>query len=1003
MKQNRMIHALLAAAVAAGLVLPASAAGTSSFSDVKDPATSVNADILRLMGVADGTGDNRFNPSQKLTRAQFCTMVVNFMGMGDDVVLHSTRTIFTDVPSSHWARGYVNLAASTMLEDGGSSSGTGSDSDPKPAGTPLISGIGDGRFLPDSQLTYAQAVTILIRVLGYSSNKVGAVWPDGYLNLAQSIGLTEGISAGPNAPIDRAQAAQLFVNALSCETGDGKEYYTTLGSAKEDTILLAVNTETDDGSAMGAVRTSNGTYLPDAEDVAPTALVGRRGSLVLNNQSEIVTFVPDDSSAVTISLMGNAEPSYVSAAGGKRYTISGDTPIYTANSEESKSYAEGYGTLTAGSRITLFTLRGKVTAIYAGSTSTAASEDAVVVVDGASAADFHKLTGGAEGYTILKNQQVINMSQIKPYDVVTYDSISNTLIVSDLRLTCRYQNPAPNAKAPQTIELLGHTFPVLESAWDFTGDVAVNQQVVLLLTADGKVAGIRPANGSLRSTAMGVVTGESTANLFLPNGGILELKGGEGTKLSNLDTVCTLSAGEKGELYASRISGRNAPGDFDPSSMTLGNKTVSVGVRVYEQVQGAAAQVAVPLSELDLERIPQDKISGYHENSSGIVDLILLDSVTGDAYTYGLLKVSYDSSNEDGGEKGPRQVALENGSGGIAKINSGYNVKNNSFGGLVLNSSGKIASVVSLDQIDNLSPADFFERDGRYYLSSGGQTYAVATDVECYNDASETWFTQKTGKERFNACTAFSSDLTAYRPHRRRSDPGSQLNPTAPSRHGFCRALLCYFPRAFVIIAIRGGPVMSLFCCPVRHALTLGDHAYTCPGGHSFDLAAAGYVHLLPANRKHSQNPGDDKAMVAARSDFLDRGYYAPLRDALCKLALRSTGDRPAPALLDSGCGEGYYTTALFQALAREGRAPSAAGVDISKFALRRAARRLKEGEFAVASMSFPGPALRRPADQCVLPPVPRGICPGPPPPAGCFPSMWSLPPPPVGDEAGAV
>ena len=52
---------------------------------------------------------------------------------------------------------------------------------------------------------------------------------------------------------------------------------------------------------------------------------------------------------------------------------------------------------------------------------------------------------------------------------------------------------------------------------------------------------------------------------------------------------------------------------------------------------------------------------------------------------------------------------------------------------------------------------------------------------------------------------------------------------------------------------------MSLFCCPLCAApLTRGDHAYTCPGGHSFDLAAAGYVHLLPANRKHSQNPGDD-------------------------------------------------------------------------------------------------------------------------------------------------
>ena len=45
---------------------------------------------------------------------------------------------------------------------------------------------------------------------------------------------------------------------------------------------------------------------------------------------------------------------------------------------------------------------------------------------------------------------------------------------------------------------------------------------------------------------------------------------------------------------------------------------------------------------------------------------------------------------------------------------------------------------------------------------------------------------------------------------------------------------------------------MSLFCCPLCAApLTLGDHAYTCPGGHSFDLAAAGYVHLLPLSLIH--------------------------------------------------------------------------------------------------------------------------------------------------------
>ena len=57
-KQHRMIHALLAAALAAGLVipLPAGAAGASSFQDVSDPATAVNADILRLMGVVSARG-----------------------------------------------------------------------------------------------------------------------------------------------------------------------------------------------------------------------------------------------------------------------------------------------------------------------------------------------------------------------------------------------------------------------------------------------------------------------------------------------------------------------------------------------------------------------------------------------------------------------------------------------------------------------------------------------------------------------------------------------------------------------------------------------------------------------------------------------------------------------------------------------------------------------------------------------------------------------------------
>lgn len=142
----------------------------------------------------------------------------------------------------------------------------------------------------------------------------------------------------------------------------------------------------------------------------------------------------------------------------------------------------------------------------------------------------------------------------------------------------------------------------------------------------------------------------------------------------------------------------------------------------------------------------------------------------------------------------------------------------------------------------------------------------------------------------------------------------------------------------------------SLLCCPICGAdLSREEGRYVCPNGHSYDRAREGYVHLLPANRKHAKEPGDDKGMVAARNRFLSKDYYAPLRQALCGLALERVD--PEGAVLDSGCGEGYYTQGVFQALTGAGKSVRLAGIDLSKPSVRLAARRLPEGEFAVASV----------------------------------------------------
>jgi len=140
---------------------------------------------------------------------------------------------------------------------------------------------------------------------------------------------------------------------------------------------------------------------------------------------------------------------------------------------------------------------------------------------------------------------------------------------------------------------------------------------------------------------------------------------------------------------------------------------------------------------------------------------------------------------------------------------------------------------------------------------------------------------------------------------------------------------------------------MSVFVCPVcGEALQQEEKRYVCAKNHSFDRAAAGYVNLL-LPRHGGGNHGDDKLMVRARRDFLDRGYYAPLRDAVCRvLEARLPG---GACVFDAGCGEGYYTAEMHETMTKKGGIVY--GADISKEALRIAHKRTPEVELAVASL----------------------------------------------------
>ncbi len=139
---------------------------------------------------------------------------------------------------------------------------------------------------------------------------------------------------------------------------------------------------------------------------------------------------------------------------------------------------------------------------------------------------------------------------------------------------------------------------------------------------------------------------------------------------------------------------------------------------------------------------------------------------------------------------------------------------------------------------------------------------------------------------------------------------------------------------------------MKFFTCPIckEHFDVVGN-SLICPNHHCFDLSKRGYVNLLRPSKGGGVRHGDDKQMVESRKNFLNAGFYTPLRDAVTKVI--SSDAKNDLTVLDAGCGEGYYTEAVKNAL----QTPHVYGIDVSKDAIHAASLRDKSLQLAVASI----------------------------------------------------
>lgn len=135
--------------------------------------------------------------------------------------------------------------------------------------------------------------------------------------------------------------------------------------------------------------------------------------------------------------------------------------------------------------------------------------------------------------------------------------------------------------------------------------------------------------------------------------------------------------------------------------------------------------------------------------------------------------------------------------------------------------------------------------------------------------------------------------------------------------------------------------ILNILKCPnCNRDLYIKDKGLKCDSGHFFDFSKQSYINLLLANMKKTKDPGDDETMAKARNAFLEAGYFERLRDQISQMY-----DFTNKIVLDAGCGIGYYTKDIAD------KAASTIGVDISKHAVKIAAKNDKKTFYIISSI----------------------------------------------------
>lgn len=581
-------------------------------------------DYLVSANILSGYNQYEFGSKDPLTRAQFAKIVVLMAGREKEALTKTTES-FTDVGSDHWAVGYINEAASLGL----------------------ITGYPDGSFGADEKITYAQAITVIIRTLGYSPSEVGTNWPNDYINKARELLITDGLTFQRNDILTREVAAYMLYNSLYAKNGSGN---VSSGLKKVDGVIIYGVNSLNSVIGIEDVLTSGGTFKKGkgyTDDY-----LGKKVNIKVNSENEIIMIAESEDSYRELTLLSTSENKIATNEEGTLEIESNLTVYYKGNKS---AYKDIYGVLNQGSKILLY-------------------DDCMYVEENKLKGPFiitkdyteiYEFLGDISGATLTIDGENAKITEVEKYDVIYYNDAAKKIYVYNERETGIYEKALPSKNNLSGIVVSGTTYSALSitakaKLGDSENSFKISDRITLLFGKDGEVVDVVDINGRTLGD-FGVLLNayseeskdketlgkkEYFVNLMLGSGKTVTYK----TDKDYSDTDNTTYTGKvvyitvlAGGIVSLKVAPKNiVTGELDKSEPSLDGhefqQNYSILELIYSEKYDEAIVRKISLRDINLKSLSsEDVIHVEYANDFGDIAFIYVNDLTYDSYTFGVL------------------------------------------------------------------------------------------------------------------------------------------------------------------------------------------------------------------------------------------------------------------------------------------------------------------------------------------------------------------------------